>query len=156
MFIKKNTHSKSAREILKQHVKSVNSRDYISLLTCLILCSSVFLVHSEHVFVYLDAFISTVSFLISFILHLKTRLHLPSLLSALKDVFSPLLGWVKVNKTTKGHEKPLEVSYEKSFCLMKKNFHIKNLCWSLFLIKSATLLKRDSKAEIFLWIFRIF
>ena len=53
-------------------------------------------------------------------------------------------------------KQPSEVFFKKVVLKKFVNFTGKNLCWSLFLIKlqtwgPATLLKRDSNTDVFLW-----
>ena len=95
-----NTYSNSATKNLKQNVKSVIALLYSQLVTCLRLCSSVFLVYHEHVFVYCDVFVFTIFFFSVFIVNFKQMSPLDLLLSVISFV------WVQ--------KKPPEVFFKKA------------------------------------------
>ena len=114
----------------------VNSRDCASLLTtCNMfkLCSSVFLVYYEYVFVYCDAFVFTISFLMSF-LSILNRFH--TLISIICCQFCI--------ESRRSHQR----------CFLKlHNIYRKAPVLGLFLIKLlafrfATILKRGSNTGV--------
>ena len=87
-----NTYTKLATVTLKQDVKFVKSRDCVSLLkTCNMSdpLSSVFLVYYQHVFVYCNAFILSISFLIT-LLSILNSLTTWAIFSVIR--FRPALG----------------------------------------------------------------
>ena len=116
-------------------------------IACLKLCSSVFLVHYEHVFVYFDVFDFKISCSVS-LLSILSKFY-----TLIYSYLLPVLYWLQ--------KKPPEAFFKKSFSLKLRNIYRKTpVLGSLFnkvvALRPATILKRDSNIGVSGEIFKNF